>query len=405
MAPPDDPPAAIPPPLKDLFPASLAERLLSLRRHLHRFPELSRQEEATATRLSEELEALDPVGVERVAGTGLVARIAGRDRAAPTVALRGDIDALPISEATGLDYASRHSGVIHACGHDVHATWTVGAAALLTADRAAGDVLVVLQPAEETAWGANAVLASGLLDGVEAIFGAHVDRRFAVGEAVIEEGPMNAASDAFRIELRGEGAHGARPHEARDPVIGAAALIMQLQTLVSRRLDPGSPGVVSIGRVCAGMAGNVIPETAELLGTLRATTSQDRDRLKGWLGEMVHSVAAVHRLDGQVEFLDHTPPIVNRRRATEWVRKPAVELLGAEKLRTLPEVNMGGEDFAFYLEKIPGCFFRVGAREPGGEVIAAHSPRFYAADGAIYAGAALLAAAVRQASADLSTGT
>ncbi len=397
-------PTVVPPPLAPLFPAALVARLLDLRRHLHQFPELSRQEEATATRLGAELARLKPVSLQRVAGTGLVARIAGEDRSAPVVALRGDIDALPIAEATGLEYSSRNAGIMHACGHDVHATWAIGAAALLTARRAAGDVLILLQPAEETAWGANAVLASGALDEVSAIFGAHVDRRFAVGEAVIEEGPMNAASDAFRIELRGEGGHGARPHEARDPVVGAAALVMELQTLVSRWLEPGSPGVVTVGRVDAGVAGNVIPNTARLLGTVRATTARTRDLLKEGLNHMVHSVATLHRLSAQLEFLDHTPPIVNPRRETAWAREPAIDLLGAENLRTLPEVNMGGEDFAFYLEKIDGCFFRVGAREPDGEVIAAHSPRFFAADGAIFVGGALLASAARRASLALRDG-
>lgn len=393
----------VPPPLVDLFPAPLVDRLLALRRHLHQYPELSRQEEATADRLAQELERLAPEAVERVAGTGLVARIAGRDRGAPVVALRGDIDGLPIDEATGLDYTSLNAGVMHACGHDVHATWAVGAAALLGAQPAAGDVLIVLQPAEEIAWGAQEILASGALDGVTAIFGAHVDRRFTVGEVVVEEGPMNAASDGFRITLRGEGAHGARPHEGTDPVVGAAALIMQLQTLVSRRLEPGTPGVLTIGHVQAGVAGNVIPESARLLGTLRATTARSREQLRDWLREMVHAVAAVHRLDAELEFLDHTPPIVNPPRETQWVRQPALELLGGQRLCTLPEVNMGGEDFAYYLEKIPGCFFRIGARESGGAVISAHSPHFFAADGAIFVGAALLAAAARRASADLAS--
>ena len=153
---------------------------------------------------------------------------------------------------------------MHACGHDVHAAWAVGAALLLARAPAAGDVLVVLQPAEEVGEGAREVLASGALDGVRAIFGAHVDRRFAVGQVVAQEGPLAASTDTFRIVLRGEGAHGARPQESRDPIVGAAALIGALQTIVSRRLDPALPGVVTVGAVHAGRAANVIPETAEL---------------------------------------------------------------------------------------------------------------------------------------------
>src|SRR5207244_690118 len=179
-----------------------------------------------------------PGRLERVAGTGVVARIPGRDGSRAPVAVRGDIDALPISESTGLPFASEHPGVMHACGHDVHATWAVGAAHLLAARPATGDVLIVLQPAEDTGRGANAVLESGALDGVAAIFGAHVDRRFAVGEVVAQEGPLAAAADTFEIELVGSGAHGARPHEAADPIVGAAALIGALQTILARRVNP-----------------------------------------------------------------------------------------------------------------------------------------------------------------------
>jgi hippurate hydrolase len=383
------------------FSPALCERLLRLRRHLHQHPELSRQERATAERLTAELQALAPASLDRVADTGLVARIAGRDRSAPVVAVRGDIDALPINEETGLAYRSQTPGVMHACGHDVHATWAVGAAALLAAEPAAGDVLVLLQPAEEVAWGALAMLESGALDNVAAIFGGHVDRRFAVGEVVAQPGPVAAATDSFEIVLRGRGAHGARPHEGRDPIVGAAALISQLQTLVSRRLPPGEPGVVTIGQLAAGAAPNVIPETARLAGTLRAQTPQVREMLRDGIQEMAQAVAAGHRLAATVEFLDSTPPLINGARETAWAAEEAAALLGEQGLLRLPEPNMGGEDFAYFLASIPGCFVRIGAREAGGDVIAAHSPHFYAADGAIFIGAALLAATARRASAEL----
>ena len=188
-----------------LIPAALHHRLVALRRDLHEHPELSFQEKRTASVLERELAAVDGASVERVGETGLVARIAGRDRGCPPVAIRGDMDALPIQEATGLSFASTTSGVMHACGHDVHAAWAVGAAALLAAHPAQGDVLIVLQPAEEIGEGARAIIESGALDEVRMIFGAHVDRRFTVGQVVAQAGALAASADNFEIELLGRG--------------------------------------------------------------------------------------------------------------------------------------------------------------------------------------------------------
>ncbi len=376
----------------------LTTRLVALRRDLHRHPELSWQETRTASALEAELAALGVRDVRRVATTGLVARVPGRDRGAPVVALRGDVDALPIQEATALPFASTVPGVMHACGHDVHATWAVGAAALLLERPAAGDVLVVLQPAEEVGSGAAAVVASGALDEARAIFGAHVDRRFAVGDVVADAGPVNASADAFAIVLRGAGAHGARPHESADPIVAAAAVVSAVQTLVARRLDPALPGVVTIGSIHAGSAGNVIPERATLTGTIRATVASARALLVDGLHQIVAQVAAGYGVSADVTFSDGTPPVVNDARAAGWARDAATRLLGAEHVVPFGTTNMGGEDFAFYLERMPGCFLRIGAREPGGDRIAAHSPRFYAAEESILVGAAVLAETARVAS-------
>ena len=204
--------APLPPRIDALFPAALRAELVALRRDLHEHPELAFREQRTSDRLHAALAALAPAQLARVAGTGVLARVRGRDPGAPVVAVRGDIDALPITEATGLPFASRTDGVMHACGHDVHASWAVGAAHLLSRAPAHGDVLVLLQPAEETGGGAPAVLESGALDGVSAIFGGHVDRRFAVGQVVAEAGALASSADLFAIELAGQGAHGARPH-------------------------------------------------------------------------------------------------------------------------------------------------------------------------------------------------
>ncbi len=384
--------------MRDLgFSADARALLTELRRDLHRHPELSWQESRTQETLERTLRNAGITDVRRIARTGLVARVPGRNPNAPVIALRGDIDALPITEATGLEFASVNDGVMHACGHDVHASWAVGAALLLLRAPAEGDVLVVLQPAEEVGEGAREVLASGALDGVRAIFGAHVDRRFAVGEAVAQAGPLAASTDTFHIVLHGAGAHGARPHEARDPIVGAAELIVALQTIVSRRLDPALPGVVTVAAVHAGRASNVIPESAELAGTIRATTAGSRRLLLSELERMAHAVAATHRLTADVRVTEGTPPVVNSPDGAAWAARAVCDVLGERGLVPLGTTNMGGEDFAFYLEKIPGCFLRIGAREPGGEPLAAHTPRFYAAEDALFIGAAILAQCARAA--------
>jgi amidohydrolase len=335
--------------------------------------------------------------VRRVAGTGVIGRIPGRRRDAPTIVIRGDIDALPIEEATGLEFASTTRGTMHACGHDVHASWAVGAALLLTKAPADGDVLVLLQPAEEVGEGAAAVLASGALEGASAIVGAHVDRRYEVGQVVAQEGPVAASADNFRIELIGAGAHAARPHESADPVVGAAALITALQTLVSRRLDPAAPGVVTVASVHAGTANNVIPPRAELTGTIRAVNSASRDFLLDELRRMSLHVASAYRLEARVSFGAETPPLVNSPAPISWARDAVRAILGDKALVPLAGANMGGEDFAYYLERMPGCFLRIGAREPGGPWLPAHSPQFYAAEESVFIGSAVLAETARRA--------
>jgi hippurate hydrolase len=391
----------MPGPAIDRFSREEVRRLTELRRALHRRPELSWREHETAARLEAELRALGARDVARVAGTGVVARVPGRDRAAPAVALRGDIDALPVQEDTGLPYASEVPGVMHACGHDVHASWAVGAALLLAREPAAGDVVVVLQPAEEVGEGARAVLASGALDGARAIFGAHVDRRFPVGEVVAQAGPLAASADTFEIELAGRGAHGARPHESADPIVGAAALVTALQTAVSRRLDPALPGVVTVGTLHAGTAPNVIPDRAALSGTVRATTPAARELLLGEVRRPRRGRRRGLRPHATARVAEGTPPLVNAEAAAAWAREAAARVLGERAVVPFGTTNLAGEDFACYLERIPGCFLRVGAREPGGAFAPAHSPGFVADEGALFVGAAVLAEAARVASAAL----
>ncbi len=403
-APAADPTAPpVPGPLQTQFPDTLRDQLISLRRALHQHPELSGREIETANRLAG---ALTAVTIRRAAevrrmGNIVIGRIAGRQSGGPVVAIRGDIDALPIQEATGLPYASAVPGVMHACGHDVHATWAVGAAALLASAPAAGDVLIVLQPSEETGSGALDVLATGALDGVTAIFGGHVDRRFGVGQVVADEGSLAASADTFTIELIGRGAHAARPHESADPVVGAGALIGVLQTIVARRLNPATPGVVTVGTVNAGTATNVIPDRAVLTGTLRAVDPTTRLFLQREVERLSKATAATYGLEARVTIGLGTPPVVNPPEPTGWAREATTKLLGSSALVPLGFVNLAGEDFAHYLERMTGCFLRIGAREPGGAMIPAHSPQFVAAESSIFVGAAVLAETARVASAAL----
>jgi hippurate hydrolase len=380
--------------------------LRALRRDLHAHPELSWQEHRTQEQLEAALRSAGVDRVERVAGTGLVATIEPKRGPlsathALRIAVRGDTDALPITEATGLPFASQNDGVMHACGHDIHASWAVGAALLLARAALPAQIRIVLQPAEEVGQGASAILASGALDDVQAIFGAHVDRRFEVGQVVAQAGALAASTDTFTITLTGSGAHGARPQESADPIVGAAELIGALQTIVSRRLDPALPGVVTVGSIHAGTAANIIPEQCVLTGTIRATTPDSRTLLTSELTRIAHAVAATHRLTADVQLSEGTPPVVNHATAAAWAARAAAAVVGSTGVVPLGTTNMGGEDFAFYQERIPGCFLRIGAREAGGTPTAAHSPRFAPDEEALFIGAEVLAACVREAVADL----
>ena len=381
-----------------LVPAAVLARLIELRRSIHREPELAFKEEGTAKRLEAALEDLGVTEHRRVAGTGIVARVKGTDRKAPTIAIRGDIDALPIVEETGLPFASTRPGVMHACGHDVHATWAVGAAALLAQNPAMGDTVILLQPAEEIGQGASAMMKAGALDGVAAIFGGHVDRRFEVGQVVADAGPLAASADSFEIEIVGQGAHAARPHEARDPIVAAAALITAIQTIVARKLNPATPGVVTVGQISAGNAPNVIPDRASLSGTIRAVDPASRKLMHDELKRLATSIGEAHGVQATVRLPEGTPPLVNPEREAGLARAAVANVLGDGALVPLGFLNLAGEDFSYYLERVPGCFLRIGAREKGGVPIPAHSPRFYPAEESIAVGAAVLAECARVAS-------
>jgi hippurate hydrolase len=377
--------------------------LVELRRSLHRRPELSWKETQTQARLREALLGVGITDIRETAGTGLVAHIPGRNAGGPSVAIRGDIDALPIQEETNLPFSSMHAGVMHACGHDMHATWAVGAGMLLARDPAVGEVRILLQPAEELGEGAPRVLSEGALDGVKAIFGGHVDWRFTVGEVVATPGPLAASTDTFDITFRGRGGHGARPQDTLDPVVGMAAFVCDVQTIVSRRLDPALPGVVTVGMLNAGSAPNVIPEVAHCSGTIRATTPGTRALLCEELERLAHAVAAAHRLTAEVTLREGTPPLMNGAPAAHWAQEAVAQLLGAGAIKSLPVANMGGEDFAFYTEQLEGCFMRIGTWSEGRSRAGVHTPRFDPDEQALFVASAVLAECARRASAALHT--
>ncbi|MGR8941203.1 MAG: M20 metallopeptidase family protein, partial [Gammaproteobacteria bacterium] len=337
-----------PPKSKTIFP-----RMVELRRTFHRHPELAFEEERTAAVIMEELNRLGIPFEYGGVGGGIVARIEGGGKGAPVVALRADMDALPGEENTGLPFASQHPGKMHACGHDGHMAMVLGAAALLKADPPPGQVVLIFQPAEERGGGARIMMEAGALDGVRAIFGGHLTRHYKVGEVMVASGTITAQSDGFTIRVKGRGGHGARPHEAVDAVVVAGLLIMAIQTLVSREINPAHPSVVTIGKVEAGSAANVIAEDAALYGSIRTTEPAVRKQIVQGLQRMAKAVGDLHNASVQVEIRDGYPPVINTAREAEIARQAVLTTLGAQGLVAMDQPSMGSEDFSYYLLRVP----------------------------------------------------
>ena len=371
-----------------LVPQDLYVRLVALRRELHRYPELSWQETRTAGVISKFLQSLDIQCRTNVAGTGIVADIPGKT-GAPCVVLRADTDALPIQEETGLEFASVHDGIMHACGHDGHTTMLLGAAALLSKEKdLPAPVRLIFQPAEEKGNGAMAMIKEGVLDGAGLIFGGHLDRHYHPGTIIVSEGPVNASSDNFTIEIIGQGAHGARPHESIDAVVVGSLMIMALQTIVSREIDPARPSVVSVGQFHAGTAPNVIAGQAKLEGTVRAQDQAVRQQLLNSVRRIAESIAQLHGAKIHIAVAEGTPPLINHQEMASLARRAAIEAVGEANVLPLKTANMGAEDFSYYLEKIPGAYVRFGSQVPGREGYPAHSSKFDFDEKALAVGAA-----------------
>jgi hippurate hydrolase len=370
--------------------------MVALRRDLHRHPELSGEETRTASRIAHELDQLGIVYRKDVGGHGIVADLPGGG-SGPRIALRADMDGLPVVEQTGLPFASEVEGKMHACGHDGHASILLGAAMLLVQSPAPTPVRLIWQPAEETATGAEAMLREDVLESVAMIFGGHLDRHYPPGVLAISEGPVNASTDMFRISVTGQDGHGARPHEALDAVVAGSLLVTALQTIVSREINPARPSVISVGTFYAGTAPNVIAGNAVLEGTIRSQHRDTQDHLHKAIERIAKSIGQLHGARVDVEIRRCTPALYNSADMADLARQAAVAVLGEGSTAELVTANMGGEDFAHYLTHVPGCYVRIGSAVVGLESQPAHSSRYDFDERSMAAGAAWFSEVARRA--------
>ncbi|MDE6814747.1 MAG: amidohydrolase [Lachnospiraceae bacterium] len=349
---------------------ALEEKLKEWFEWFHRNPELSYEEYETTEKIRS---ILEQEGIEVLPcelETGLVAIVRGEERG-PVQALRCDIDALPVREESGLPYSSEKEGKMHACGHDFHIIAGIGCAILLQEqrERLKGDVKIIFQPGEETSLGALKILETDVMDDVEKIWGIHADPTNQVGVLGISGGYVTAAVDRFVIGLRGVGCHGAHPDDGADPVPAAAAMVQALQTIVTRNVNPFHPALISVTRIQAGNTWNVIPETAELEGTVRTMDKEDRALFERRIREIARHTAAAFGINASVRWIAGSPATYNDGEMADYAVKTAEEY----GFCVVPEESsLGGDDFSFFEEKIPGCYLKIGTGK--GQTI--HQPGF-----------------------------
>ena len=378
--------------LEEEIREGFGEDIVTLRRDIHREPELGFDTEKTAEKVLDALDGL-PLEIQTgVAQNGVVATLEGGGGNGPTVALRADMDALPIHEATDLPFASEIDGKMHACGHDGHTSMLVGAARALCQDhlreRLSGTVRFVFQPAEEGYAGGRAMIEEGVAEDVRQIFALHLWPGLKFGVAATKAGPIMAASDAFEIKIKGSGGHGAMPHLTTDAVTIAAQVVTALQTVVSREVDPVEPAVLTVGEIGAGSAFNIIPETARLGGTVRTLNAELRERMPERIEELARGIAKGMRGDVKLDYDFSYPVTSNDADAARLALGVTGELFGEERAVELDNPSMGAEDFAFFLEKVPGAFIWLGV----GDVSNLHTPQFSFEEEILPQGAALLVA-------------
>jgi amidohydrolase len=351
----------------------VAGEVVETRRDLHRHPELSHAEHRTAELCASRCEALGFTVRAGVGGTGVLADL-DSGRPGPTVMVRADIDALPILERGDRRVCrSESDGVMHACGHDGHAAIALGVAGVLRdlGDSWGGRLRMCFQPAEEVAEGAMPMIADGAADGVDRVLGLHLFTPLRAGRVAVTPGVLFGSADAFDITIRGRGGHGGLPHDAIDPVVAAAQVVIALQTIVSRETSPFNPAVVTIGRITGGTAFNVIAETVQLRGTVRALEGAERERILQRCAEIAQGVAAALRCEAVYRHISGCPPVVSDAESAELVRRAAVEAVGEEMVDRAHPVTVG-DDVACFLERVPGCYFLVGAGDASGAPVAPH---------------------------------
>ncbi|MBI5663916.1 MAG: amidohydrolase [Nitrospirae bacterium] len=372
----------------------LFEWMKDIRRSLHQWPELGFKEEKTSEVISASLKKFGIKYQAGIARTGVVGRLITNEKA-PTVALRADMDALPITEDTGLSFASQNPGVMHACGHDGHVALILGAAALLKENPPDGNVVFIFQPAEEGEGGAKPMIEQGVLDGVDVIFGSHIEGHYQVGEIGIKTGVHTSYTDYFEIRVTGRGGHAARPHEAIDAVIISSQLITNLQTIISREIDPVYPAVITIGYLRSGSVYNAIADKAVLKGTVRTTDEKVRAQISDKIRRTASSLAVLNDAEIKVIFKPGYPPVINEEAATKFAISVSEKLVGRERTIAIPFPSLGGEDFAYFLQKVPGCFVRFGAAKEGHELMSSHSPKFDFDEEVLRVGAAYMSELTR----------
>ncbi len=380
---------------------SVQPRTVALRRELHRRPELGLTLPRTRDAVVAALADL-PVRVHLGRSVSSVVAVLDGHRPGPTVLLRGDMDALPMSEDTGLDYASQVAGAMHACGHDTHVAMLASAARVLVEHRDgfAGQVLFMFQPGEEGHHGARFMMDEGLLDpdgpaGVPAAaYALHISSTVPAGEVHTRPGPVMAAADAIQVTVRGRGGHASAPHDALDPVPAAAAMVGALQTALTRRIDAHQPAVLTISRIAAGTTNNVIPESAFMEGTLRTLSEPVRAQLHEEIHRVCHHTALAHGCTAEVTVSAGYPVTVNDGRAVDRVGAVVGAVLGRDRMATMPAPIMGAEDFSYVLAEVPGALAFLGACPPGvnpWEAAPNHSNRVLFDESAMAAGVAVYA--------------
>lgn len=357
--------------------AGIAPFLVATRRDIHAHPELGHAEARTALLVSEELSELGMDVRTEVGGTGVVGTLVGT-RENPTIALRADMDALPIDETGDREFRSTHAGVMHACGHDAHTAMLLGAARVLARmrDTLPGRVKFLFQPAEETYGGASDMIADGCLDGVDAVFGLHVWPFMEPGVVGIRGGAIMASSDALTITVQGRGGHASEPHTAVDPVPIAAQVITNLQLMVTRRFDAREPVVLSICYLQAGTAFNVIPDTVQLAGTVRCVHPDARDRLERLVEDTVKHTCSTFGADYEMAYVRGSGVVMNEPRFTEFLGSVCRDVFGPSGIHRLEAPIMGAEDFGAYTERVPGAFAFIGAKPAHQNAFPCHHPQF-----------------------------